>query len=447
MKPRAAYVAFIACLISLVLLYSFIFPSVQAIAQNQNSILLKYEVNSVFVGILRHIISFENPTSHKVMGGKLFVPLIRNETARHYAILYNISSSMGRLAILSDDSGNKYAYWSNIIIDGKQTFTVELDYYVLSFSTHYSINSSMIAEYDKSSDLYMKYTQPEELIQSDNSEILSKAQNLTNGESDVHEKVSQIYNFVDKHLSYAIQKDERGALWALKNRTGDCSEYSYLFVALCRAAGIPARIQAGFAFHSIKETLQEGHMWAEYYLENYGWIPVDATWQLFDTMDYRHFSSIQSIPEIMPYANYVFNYTTGPDFLDEEQNVFLKSSSTNAFGEIFTEKIVKTVQKANQAKFALFLARVFGATVIFSSELAKAEQTFLRSEIKMQNAIESWEANQQLAHSNVDEALRSAEEATRDAWALIAEEFTLLIGIPIVIMLIALVLLKRHQTK
>ncbi|MEM2250451.1 MAG: transglutaminase-like domain-containing protein [Candidatus Bathyarchaeia archaeon] len=98
------------------------------------------------------------------------------------------------------------------------------------------------------------------------------------------------------YLRYEIQNEERGALWALENGIGDCSEYSYLFIALCRAAGIPARIQAGFTFHYAGQVLKDGHMWAEYYLENYGWMPVDATWQLFNTIDSKHFSSFRSIP-------------------------------------------------------------------------------------------------------------------------------------------------------
>jgi len=163
-----------------------------------------------------------------------------------------------------------------------QTFTVELDYSILSFSLTYTVNSSIMESYDKNSELYIKYTQPEELIQSNHEEIVEKAQKITQGVEDPLVKARLIYNFVVGYLRYEIQDEEKGALWALENRVGDCSEYSYLFVALCRAAGIPARVQAGFAFHYAGQILEDGHMWAEYYLENYRWIPVDATWQLLN---------------------------------------------------------------------------------------------------------------------------------------------------------------------
>jgi len=446
MNHKHKHVSTFFCLVCIFFLHASAFSQSLIAINTENSSLLRYEADDVLVGSLKHIIRINNPAYSKVVGGKLFVPLIRNETARHYVILYNVSSSMGQPTILSDDSGNSYANWSSITIEGQQTFTVEINYCVLSFSVNYLINSSLITDYDKSSDLYKKYTRQEELIQSDNLKIISKAQALTSGEDNTHEKVSKIYNFVIAHMRYAAQVKEMGALWALENGVGDCSEYSYLFVALCRAAGIPARVQAGFAFHSVSETLEDGHMWAEYYLENYGWVPVDATWGLFDALDHRHFSSIQSIPDI-PYANYVFNYTTEPKKMNETQTVSIKPSSADVFGDPFAENAVKTVQKVKEVKFALFLARVFGATLIFSSEAEKAEQALLESQIKLQNAIDSWETSPQLAQSSIADALESAEEAVQCGWMLIVKTFILFIGVLTVVVLVALVVIKRYQAQ
>jgi hypothetical protein len=446
MNSKSEHIIVFICLTSVFLRCFFIVSAFSATPEVTHSSFLKYEVNDVFVGSFKHIIQLINPTFSRIVVGELFVPLVRNETARHYVVL-NISSSMGQPTILNASSSNKYAYWSHIIIAENQNFSVELSYYVLSFSTHYTIDSSLITDYNRSSHLYMKYTQPEELIQSNNTEIVSKAQSLIGNESNVHEKVSKIYNFAITHMRYATQDEERGALWALENAVGDCSEYSYLFVSLCRAAGIPARIQAGFAFHHVGEVLEDGHMWAEYYLENYGWIPVDATWRLFDAMDYRHFSSIQSIPEVIEYANYFFNSTSGPEPQDE-QSLLLQTCPPSVLGAgSFVENASKTIQKIKQLKSTLFLAQVFGATLIFPSEVAKAEQTLLESQISLQNAVDSWETLPQLAQSKLTEALQSAEETLQCAWILIAETFTLFIGIPTLIMLIALILMKRYQRR
>ena len=421
------------------------------ITQADRKNFLKYEVNDVYVETVKHVIKISNFYFTNVAGGKLFVPIIKNETNSHYVILYNVSSSNGvPPTIEKDGSGNIYACWDNIDIRGQGTFQVELDYHVFSFSLHYTVNSSLITDYNSASDLYKKYTQPEDLIESDNPEIVSEAENLTRNVSDFHEKVLKIYEFVKNHIHYVIQPEERGALWALKNKTGDCSEYSYLFVALCRAAGIPARVQAGFAFHSFSETLKDGHMWAEYYLGNYGWVPVDATWGLFDATDGHHFSSIQSVPEIIPYANYVFNYTSGPEeeYVKDEQLVSTKPCSVSIFNDSFVENVVKTVSKLRQAKFTILIGKIFGAFALFPSEAKEVKRTLLESEVQLQNAIESWEESPKIAQSEAINAFEKAEKVVHDAWLLIVKTLTVFISIPVIILLVASILLKRqHQTQ
>jgi hypothetical protein len=63
----------------------------------------------------------------------------------------------------------------------------------------------------------------------------------------------------------------------LKRGRGSCSEYTYTFVALCRAAGLPARYQGSIVVRGDDASIDEAfHRWAQIYLPNYGWVPVDA---------------------------------------------------------------------------------------------------------------------------------------------------------------------------
>lgn len=410
----------------------------------QDFSLLKYDVKEVFVGELKHVIRITNPTNRMATGVNLYVPIVRNETARHYAILYNVKPTSG-YNLLADDSGNIYIYWKNFAIQPSQTFTVELDYRVLSFSLTYTVNSSMIGSYNESSELYIKYTQPEELIESDHEKIVGKAQEITQGIEDPFVKTRLIYNFVVGYLRYEIQNEERGALWALENGIGDCSEYSYLFVALCRAAGIPARIQAGFAFHYVGQVLEDGHMWAEYYLENYGWMPVDATWQLFNTIDSKHFSSIRSMPEVIPYANYFINGTDASRLIDG-QTVQLASLQLSAFSDYtFAQNVATAVQRIKEAEIAISIGRFSGVSIIFSSEMREIEQRLLNTKIVIQNAIDAWETSTQIANSNAFLALENAEKALQDAWMLVFKAFALYMGILVLIMLILLASVRRPR--
>ena len=60
---------------------------------------------------------------------------------------------------------------------------------------------------------------------------------------------------------------------ALKEKKADTYDIAILFAALARAAGIPAQPVAGI----IADVSQTSylHWWAEFYLEGFGWIPVD----------------------------------------------------------------------------------------------------------------------------------------------------------------------------
>lgn len=63
-----------------------------------------------------------------------------------------------------------------------------------------------------------------------------------------------------------------GAVAALRAGTGDCTEYSDLFVALCRAKGVPARVIEGYT--TTWDTVPQ-HNWTEVWLQEHGWVSFD----------------------------------------------------------------------------------------------------------------------------------------------------------------------------
>ncbi|MBN2317224.1 MAG: transglutaminase domain-containing protein [Sedimentisphaerales bacterium] len=88
--------------------------------------------------------------------------------------------------------------------------------------------------------------------------------------------VHKIYEYVTDHMEYADpSRQNRGAVIALLRGEGDCTEYADLFVALCRAKNLPARVIAGYVVRFDSESPK--HNWAEVYLRGYGWIPFDPS--------------------------------------------------------------------------------------------------------------------------------------------------------------------------
>jgi hypothetical protein len=72
------------------------------------------------------------------------------------------------------------------------------------------------------------------------------------------DKVEAIYDCVRGKVAYKEKSGPaRSATNVLKEGAGDCEEFSSLFVAICRAANIPARI-----------VWVPGHVYPEFYLED-----------------------------------------------------------------------------------------------------------------------------------------------------------------------------------
>jgi transglutaminase-like putative cysteine protease len=73
----------------------------------------------------------------------------------------------------------------------------------------------------------------------------------------------------------AYTRNDRGALACLKTRRGDCTEQTALFVALCRAAGIPARGLGGYVCDKDGVLKADAyHNWAEF--------QTDGLWRVAD---------------------------------------------------------------------------------------------------------------------------------------------------------------------
>ena len=92
------------------------------------------------------------------------------------------------------------------------------------------------------------YLKPTEFIDSDNPDIVSKAEELTDGCADDKEKLGNIYYFV-RDFPYDIldsfrylAEGKRQASDVLNNGKAFCMGKASMFAALCRASGIPSRI-------------------------------------------------------------------------------------------------------------------------------------------------------------------------------------------------------------
>lgn len=134
------------------------------------------------------------------------------------------------------------------------------------------------------------FLKPEKSIEKDHPLIQSIAKSIR-GKTET-EVVKNIQDYIINNVDYSYNKEDKGALYAVNNKTGDCSEYSDLFVTLCRAKNLPARSISGFTSES---TLTPKHAWAEVYLRKHGWVPFDPTWADVSNTGAKQFHYLKSV--------------------------------------------------------------------------------------------------------------------------------------------------------
>lgn len=118
-----------------------------------------------------------------------------------------------------------------------------------------------------------------------NEAINEKARELTKNAKNDREKAKRIYIWISENINYDDNKAENiskepskyksGAIEAFETRSGICFDYSCLYVAMAREAGLKVRMVTGEGFNG-KEW--GPHSWNEVYLSDKNeWITVDTT--------------------------------------------------------------------------------------------------------------------------------------------------------------------------
>ncbi len=121
-------------------------------------------------------------------------------------------------------------------------------------------------------------TRPIDFLWENAPELIEAARQATENCDTWISKVEKIFEFVKSYLTYQKQTEEHSALWAYHNRVGDCTEFTNLFIALCRLSGIPAKFVSAIGYEADGELYSMGHAYALVYLPGLEWVPVDLTW-------------------------------------------------------------------------------------------------------------------------------------------------------------------------
>lgn len=126
-----------------------------------------------------------------------------------------------------------------------------------------------------------EFLQPDRLVPTDG-RIRQLALEVTKGKITDREKARAIYEYVTKSVKYDKSGTGWGrgdALYVCDARAGNCTDFHSLIIGMARAVGIPAKFAIGFPLppqHGSGE-IPGYHCWAELYLQDIGWVPVDSS--------------------------------------------------------------------------------------------------------------------------------------------------------------------------
>lgn len=219
---------------------------------------------------LNYLVRVSNPSNSKIHNFRLFLAIPKDNPPFQRVTKLHFIKGTGRLAddlegntwvqyevpLLSSKTSKEFGYLANLALTGVQ----------------YALPPDNTPLPDIA---LLKYTKPEQHVESDHPLIIALAQQIKF--KNAPEIATKAFEMVKQKVHYAIQAKEFGAAYAIEKGYGDCTEFSSLFVALCRACGLPSRLQSGFSKTSRGNW--ERHAWAEFYHRGL-WIQVDPTSQV-----------------------------------------------------------------------------------------------------------------------------------------------------------------------
>ncbi|MBE3144650.1 MAG: transglutaminase domain-containing protein [Planctomycetes bacterium] len=122
---------------------------------------------------------------------------------------------------------------------------------------------------------------PGRFVQSDDANIIALAKQAVGDTKDSAEAAKKIEEFAAKYIkNISLSVGYASATEVAASRRGDCTEFAVLCAAMCRAAGIPAKVTVGVAYVNDFEGRSGfgGHAWTEAYIGD-KWVGLDSAFK------------------------------------------------------------------------------------------------------------------------------------------------------------------------
>lgn len=143
-----------------------------------------------------------------------------------------------------------------------------------------TVSGNQKRPYDGDDPVALAALAPTAYLQADNPKIKDLAAAAVGDTANALKAARQIESFVKGYITTKdLSVGYASAAEVAVSRQGDCSEHAVLTAAMCRAAGIPARVVCGVVYveqFASQKSVFGGHMWVEAFIDGQ-WIGLDAT--------------------------------------------------------------------------------------------------------------------------------------------------------------------------
>jgi transglutaminase-like putative cysteine protease len=190
-----------------------------------------------------------------------------------------VSFSPEPAGYLTDTWGQKVAHFQFNDVAATQFVDVSMQAEAKLYDTRYYIFPEKVGPLtDVPREIRDKYLKDDAKFSMSDPVIQKGVREAVGDETNPYWIGRNIYEYVMKNVEYELAGGWDIAPTVLGRGSGSCSEFTFVFIAMCRAAGLPARYVGSLAIRGDDASWDDVfHRWAEIYFPNYGWIPADPS--------------------------------------------------------------------------------------------------------------------------------------------------------------------------
>lgn len=142
-----------------------------------------------------------------------------------------------------------------------------------------ALRPNIVESGDVPDDIKANYLGSSSMVRVDDPSVVAKAQEITAGQDTYEGKARAIYDWIYENMNRDNNVTGCGdgdvcRLISSGVMAGKCTDINSVFVALCRASGVPAREMFGIRMNTENITANQ-HCWCAFYVPGTGWVPAD----------------------------------------------------------------------------------------------------------------------------------------------------------------------------